>query len=261
LGRLGELAEWVAGVQGQCPTRPLQRVRLVTMSGDQPAGTDVSALAGLFHTGVRSVVVGDGFDQAGTRADPAGAFEAGMAVVDDEVDSGADLLVVADLGVESTVAAATVVAVLTGADVASVIGRGTGIDDREWMRRCAAVRDTARLARRVLTDGGDVIDLLSAAGGAGLAAVTGFLTQAAIRRTPAVLDGLVTTAAALVAHRLSPRITRWLTAAHASPDPGQAVALDKLRLRPLIDYRISLDDGTGALLAVPHLQAAAALLS
>jgi nicotinate-nucleotide--dimethylbenzimidazole phosphoribosyltransferase len=271
-GRLGELAEWLAGVQGQCPTHPLDRVRFIAQAGSAASPLlEASPATPRLVEGFQRIESPDDVNKlpqdgvVGGRAvgrdEIERAFEAGMAVADEEVEGGADLLVVADTGVDSAVAGATAVAVLTGADVASVIGRGTGIDDREWMRRCAAVRDTARLARRALGDGADILDLLSTVGSSDLAALTGLLTQASIQRSPVVLDGLGTAAAALVAHRLSPRTARWLVAAHVSPDPGQAAALDKLRLRPWLDYAISLADGTGALLVVPLLQAAARLLA
>jgi nicotinate-nucleotide--dimethylbenzimidazole phosphoribosyltransferase len=266
-GRLGELAEWLAGVQGHCPTRPIGQVRFIAVAGSsEPPGPGSSAgpmrLSQLLAVSPATPrLVEDGRTDGQGREDIEQAFESGLAVADEEVDNGADLLVAADIDAGSAIAAATAVAVITGSDIASVTGRGTGIDDREWMRRCAAVRDGARVARRVLADGADVLDLLSTLGSAPLAVLTGLITQAAVRQTPVVLDGLGTTAAALVAHRLSPRTARWIVAGHASPDPGQAAALDKLRLRPLIDYAIALEDGTGALLAVPHVQAAARLLT
>jgi nicotinate-nucleotide--dimethylbenzimidazole phosphoribosyltransferase len=255
-GRLGELAEWIAGVQGQCPIRPLEQVQFVAVAPPAAASPALSPIL-QFSSATPRLVEGERPDSPDTVEQ---AFEAGLAVADGQVDSGADLIVVADVGGGSAIAAATVVAVLTGTDVASTVG-STGIDDREWMRRCAAVRDAARAARRALADGTDVIGLLSSVGNVELATCTGLLTQAAIRKTPVVLDGPGTAAAALVANRLSARTARWLLAGHVSPDPGHAIALGKLRLRPLFDYAISVDDGTGALLAVSHLQAAAQLVA
>jgi nicotinate-nucleotide--dimethylbenzimidazole phosphoribosyltransferase len=263
-GRLGELAEWLTGIQGQCPAHPVDRVRFVAVvDSSEPAGPASSAgpqLSPLLAVSPATPRLVEQGPTTGRRNDIEPAFETGLAVTDDEADNGADLLV-ATIAADSAIPAATAVAVLTGSDIASVIGRGTGIDDREWMHRCAAVRDTARIVRRAIADSTDVLGLLATLGSAHIAALTGVLVQAAIRRVPVVLDGLATSAAALVAHRLSPRTARWMVAGHASPDPGHAAALDKLRLRPLIDYAISIDDGTGALLVIPHVQAAARLLA
>ena len=132
--------------------------------------------------------------------------------------------------------------------------KGATIDDALWMRRCAAVRDTMRRGRPILADH---VGLLAAVGGADLAAMTGLLLQAAARRTPVLLDGVATAAAALVAQRMAFRSSDWWAAAHRSPEPAHDLALDRLGLEPLLDLGIRAEDGTGALLAVPLLRAAA----
>jgi nicotinate-nucleotide--dimethylbenzimidazole phosphoribosyltransferase len=192
-----------------------------------------------------------------TRAEAEQAFLAGVAVADAEVDSGADLLIAGDVGVGSTTAAAALVAVLTGAEVATVVGRGSGIDDRAWMVKCAAVRDASRRGRRVTAD---MAELLAEVGGADLAAISGFLVEAAVRRTPALLDGVVCGAAALVADRIGYRCRLWWLAGHVSTEPAHRMALARLQLEPLLDYRLGIGGGAGALLALPLLRAAGALV-
>jgi len=193
-----------------------------------------------------------------TRDEAERAFSAGMAVADEEVDSGADLLIPGDMGIGNTTIAAALIAVLTGSEVAGVVGRGTGIDDQAWMTKCAAVRDAARRGR---FQGGDMIGLLAESGGADVAAMAGFLLQAAIRRTPVLLDGLVSGAAALVAHRVSYHAREWWLAGHLSTEPAHAVALEQLRLEPIVDYGLRLGEGTGALIALPVVQAAVVTLA
>ena len=188
-----------------------------------------------------------------TRGEAERAFAVGIAVADDEVDRGADLLITGEIGVGHTTAAAAVVAVLTGADVASVVGRGSGIDDRAWMIKCAAVRDAARRGRTKATD---PVALLAEVAGADLAALSGFVLQAAVRRTPVVLDGVACAAAALVAHRIGPRSAQWWLAGHLSGEPAHRLAVEALQLDPVVDFGIRLGDGTGALLALPVLRAA-----
>jgi nicotinate-nucleotide--dimethylbenzimidazole phosphoribosyltransferase len=186
------------------------------------------------------------------------AFIVGMTIADEEVDAGADLVVPGDMGIGNTTPSAVLAAVLTNKDVASVVGRGTGIDDDTWMRKAAAVRDAARRARPLT---GDLIALLAAVSGADIAAMVGFIAQAAARRTPIVLDGVVSTSAALVAQRITYRVGRWCLAGHRSPEPAQEAALSRLGLTPILDLGMRLGEGTGALLAVPVLRAAAALSS
>lgn len=185
------------------------------------------------------------------------AFRAGMAVADEEADAGTDLVVLGDLSVGGTTVAATLIAALCGTDASVVTGRGgLPIDDLAWMRKCAAIRDALRRARPVL---GDQLELLAAVGGADLAALTGFLLQSAVRRTPVILDGVVTSAAALVAQRVAFRAPDWWVCGQVSGEPGQAKALDRLAMEPLLDQGVRVGEGLGALLALPLVQAAAAL--
>lgn len=185
------------------------------------------------------------------------AFRAGMSVADEEADSGTGLVVLGDLSVGGTTAAATLIAALCGTDASVVTGRGSGnIDDLTWMRKCAAVRDGLRRARGVL---GNQLELLAAVGGADLTAMTGFLLQSAVRRTPVVLDGVVSAACALVAQRAAFRAPDWWVPGHVTGEPAQAKALDRMALEPLLDQGVSVGGGTGALLALPLVQGAAQL--
>ncbi|WP_329216512.1 nicotinate-nucleotide--dimethylbenzimidazole phosphoribosyltransferase [Streptomyces sp. NBC_01485] len=185
------------------------------------------------------------------------AFRAGMAVADEEADSGTDLVVLGDVSVGGTTAAGVLVAALCGTDASVVTGRGgEAIDDLAWMRKCAAIRDALRRARPVL---GEQVQLLATVGGADLAAMTGFLLQCAVRKLPVVLDGVVAAACALVGQRIAFRAPDWWLAAHTSGEPGQAKALDRMALEPLLDQGVKVGEGAGALLALPLVQAAAAL--
>ncbi|KND35824.1 nicotinate-nucleotide--dimethylbenzimidazole phosphoribosyltransferase [Streptomyces anulatus] len=185
------------------------------------------------------------------------AVRLGMAIADEEADSGTDLVVLGDLSVGGTTAAATLVAALCGTDASVVTGRGgAGIDDLAWMVKCAAVRDALRRARPVL---GDQLELLATSGGADLAAMTGFLLQSAVRRMPVILDGVVSAACALVAQRAAFRAPDWWLAGQVSGEPAQTKALDRMALTPLLDHGVTVGEGSGALLALPLVQAAAAL--
>ncbi|MEU2793934.1 nicotinate-nucleotide--dimethylbenzimidazole phosphoribosyltransferase [Streptomyces sp. NPDC007100] len=185
------------------------------------------------------------------------AFRAGMAVADEEADAGTDLVALGDLSVGGTTPASALIAALCGTDASVVTGRGgAGIDDLAWMRKCAAIRDALRRARPVL---GDQLELLAATGGADLAAITGFLLQSAVRRTPVILDGVVSAACALVAQRVAFRAPDWWLAGQVSGEPAQAKALDRIALNPLLDHGVTAGEGTGSLLALPLVQAAAAL--
>jgi nicotinate-nucleotide--dimethylbenzimidazole phosphoribosyltransferase len=186
------------------------------------------------------------------------AVAVGRALADEEVDSGADLLVPAAVGVGATTPASVLVAALTGAEPVAVVGRGSGIDDETWMRKAAAVRDALRRARPHIRD---PLTLVRVVGGVDVAVLTGLLAQAAVRRTPVLLDGVVVGAAALVADRWVPGARRWWVVAQRSPEPAMELAVAHLDLVPLLDLQIRLGDGSGALAAVALLPMAARLLA
>jgi nicotinate-nucleotide--dimethylbenzimidazole phosphoribosyltransferase len=186
------------------------------------------------------------------------AIEIGRRIADEEVDAGADLLIAGDMGIGNTTAATALVAAVTGTEPVAAVGRGTGIDDAAWSRKTAAVRDALYRSRAVHAD---PVGLLAACGGADLAAIAGFCAQAAVRRTPLLLDGLVTTAAALIAEQLAPGARLWWQAGHRSPEPAHTLALTHLDLDPIIDMGLRLGEGTGAAMALPVVRAAVATLS
>jgi len=192
------------------------------------------------------------FDEA------AAALDAGRRIADEEVDAGADLLIAGDMGIGNTTPATTLIAALTGAEPVAVVGRGTGIDDAGWARKTAAVRDALYRARNVTAD---PLALLRVCGGADLAAMAGFCAQAAVRRTPLLLDGVVVTAAALVADQLAPGSRMWWQAGHRSTEPAHTLALQRLELEPIVDLRMRLGEGTGAAVALPIVRAAVATLA
>ncbi|SOX54721.1 nicotinate-nucleotide--dimethylbenzimidazole phosphoribosyltransferase [Mycobacterium ahvazicum] len=200
------------------------------------------------------IAVQDALSQEETAA----AIAAGQRIADEEVDAGADLLIAGDMGIGNTTAAAVLVAALTNAEPVAVVGFGSGIDDAGWARKTAAVRDALYRTRPVLPD---PVALLRCCGGADLAAMAGFCAQAAVRRTPLLLDGMAVTAAALVAERLAPGARQWWQAGHRSTEPGHALALTALDLDPILDLRMRLGEGSGATLALPVLRAAVATLS
>lgn len=228
------------------------RVADIAVDCDEPLSPAIGAHK--VRRGSGNIAVEDALSAEETAA----AVDAGRQIADEEVDAGADLLIAGDMGIGNTTAATTLVAALTGTEPVAVVGRGTGIDDLGWMRKAAAVRDALYRAREVTRD---PLGLLRVCGGADLAAMAGFLAQAAVRRTPVLLDGLVVTAAALVAEELAPGARAWWQAGHRSTEPAHSLALSHLRLEPIVDLGMRLGEGTGAAVALPIVRAAIATLA
>jgi nicotinate-nucleotide--dimethylbenzimidazole phosphoribosyltransferase len=255
-GRLGEVAVWLAGVQGAAEPRAPQRPRLVVLADPPPVRTATVAQdngVALRAVPRRGTVADVDRADACSPDEALAALLAGAALADEETDAGTDLLLLALPGDDLVVPAAALIGLLTRSDAAAVTA--TAQDDEAWMRACAATRDAMRRGRPFLVDHPR---LLATVGGADLAFATGLLLQAAARRTPVVLDGPVTAAAGLVAARLSFRANGWWLAGGLSPDPAHELALERLGLEPVLDLAHRGDDGTAALLAVPVLRAAVA---
>ncbi len=193
-----------------------------------------------------------------TRAQAARAVLAGAGLAEELVSSGVDLLVTGEMGIANTTAAACLIAAFTGASPAAVTGPGAGAGAEMLARKTALV--TAALARHA-PDPADPIGVLAAVGGLEHAALAGVILSGAADRLPVVLDGVSAAASALAATALCPPAPGYLVAGHLSTEPGASVALDHLNLRPLLDLGLRLGEGTGALLAIPILTAAARLLT
>lgn len=197
-------------------------------------------------------------EDALSEQEVAAAVALGRTLADKEIDSGVDLLLVGDMGIGNTTPAAALTAALTGSDAVSVCGRGTGIDDERWMRKVSAIRDALWRARDRTAD---PVDLLRCIGGADFAAMAAFLARSAERGTPVILDGLPVTAAALVAEQMAPDARAYWVAGHESAEPAHALALEHLDLEPVLRLSMRLGEGSGALCALPIVQAAIATCS
>jgi nicotinate-nucleotide--dimethylbenzimidazole phosphoribosyltransferase len=229
-------------------------VRVVDVAVDSDATLTPASAAHKVRRGSGNIAVEDAL----LAEEAVAAVEAGRRIADEEVDAGADLLIAGDMGIGNTTAATTLIAALTDAEPVAIVGRGTGVDDEGWMRKTAAIRDALYRARAHVAD---PIELLRVCGGADLAAMAGFLAQAAVRRTPVLLDGVVVTSAALVADRMAPGAKQWWQAGHRSTEPAHSLALQRLGLDPIVDLGMRLGEGTGAAVALPILRAAVATLS
>lgn len=213
--------------------------------------------------GVRQVKVANG--TANLRHGPAlgrdqalAALAEGAAAASRAVDQGVSLLGTGEMGIGNTTAAAALTAAYTSAEPASVVGRGTGLDDAGVARKVEVVRDG--LARNV-TPGTDPLGVLAGVGGLEIAALAGVMIGGAARRTCVVVDGFIAGAAALAAVALCPACGDYLLASHLSAEPGHRVQLDHLGMRPVLDLDLRLGEGTGAALAMGIVDAACRVLS
>jgi nicotinate-nucleotide--dimethylbenzimidazole phosphoribosyltransferase len=225
---------------------------------DVGVAADLAVVPGLLPRKIRPGTADLTQGQAMSRDEAVAALEVGIETARDLVAAGNRCLLTGDMGIANTTASAALIAVFTGAAPAAVTGYGTGIDEDMHRHKIAIV---AEALDRHAPDSADPIGVLAAVGGLEHAALAGFLLGAAALRVPVVLDGVIAGAAALVAAALAPDATHGWLAGHRSAEPGHAYALEHLGLRPLVSLDLRLGEGTGALLALPMVQAAARALA
>ncbi len=229
---------------------------LARAAGAQLIVVDAGVATPFEHEDVRSVRIGPGTANmlegpAMTADEVQRALDAGSALADELGD--VDVVALGEMGIGNTTSASALTAALLGVDAALVCGRGTGLDDAGVARKIDAVRRAVELhADR---------DPLTALGGFELAFLAGLAIGCARRRIVVLLDGFITSAAALAAVQRDPSVREVLVASHRSPEPGHAVVLEALGLEPLLELDLRLGEGSGAALALPLLRASIAILA
>lgn len=282
LGRLDGIGAWFAGCRGADSSTDLNDVRLLIVAGQHGAATRESAISSLsedlvaelrrdLDSGESSVartaqLLGVSVSFFDANPEPTGeidredaltsdqvaeAVQRGMDIADSQVDEGAQLLLVGDAGRGLTTIAAGVIGSLCSIEPVKVVGWGSGITDNAWRTKTAIIRDAMY---RVRDDKTVPQRVLAGIGGADLAVLTGLLAQAAVRRTPVIIDGVGVAAAALCAQLLAPGAAKWWVAASAGDEPAITPAFQALRLNPVLDLGISNGQGVGALLAYPLIR-------
>jgi nicotinate-nucleotide--dimethylbenzimidazole phosphoribosyltransferase len=205
---------------------------------------------------VKKVALGTGNIARGpamSRTQAETAVLAGAEVVKTELAAGMDILGTGDMGIANTSPSAAIACAVTGLPVEQIVGRGTGVDDAGLERKRLAVRRALQMNPVKPDDG---LGILAALGGFEIGGLAGAILAAAAARRPVVVDGFISTAAAMIAVMLAPAVRPYLIAAHSSQELGHHVMMSWLGLQPLLDLRLRLGEGTGAALAMNLVEAA-----
>jgi nicotinate-nucleotide--dimethylbenzimidazole phosphoribosyltransferase len=192
-----------------------------------------------------------------TRDEAIAAIEAGIAIAEELVAGGINLIGLGEMGIANTTSASALAAVLTGAPLDNVTGRGTGLDDAGIARKRTVIRRAIDANR---PDPDDALDVLAKLGGLEIAGLVGVTLGGAAAGVPIIVDGFICGAAALVARRLSPAAGGALLCSHRSVEIGHRSVLAALDRQPLFDLDLRLGEGTGAALAMSLVDAALAIL-
>jgi nicotinate-nucleotide--dimethylbenzimidazole phosphoribosyltransferase len=182
-----------------------------------------------------------------SREEAIQSIEAGIEIVKSELSRGMDIVGTGDMGIGNTTPSSAIVAALTGAPVADVTGRGTGIDDEQLAHKVETIERALAVNR---PDPADPLDVLAKVGGLEIGGIVGVVLGAAAHRRPVVIDGFISGAGALVAAGLAPQVKDYLIAAHLSVELGHRLVLERLGLIPLLNLNLRLGEGTGAALGI-----------
>ena len=193
-----------------------------------------------------------------SREEAIQAIETGIEIVESELSRGVDIVGTGDMGIGNTTPSSAIVAALTGATVADVTGRGTGIDDEQLAHKIETVEQALAVNR---PDPADPLDVLAKVGGLEIGGIAGVVLGAAAHRLPVVIDGFISGAGALIAAELAPQVKDYLVAAHLSVELGHRPVLERLGLTPLLHLNMRLGEGTGAALGISLVEAAVKVLN
>ncbi len=183
---------------------------------------------------------------------------AGVAIARELTEDGTAVVGTGDMGIGNTTASSAITAAVTGRQARQTTGRGTGRNDEELGRKVEVVERALEVNRPEPDDG---LDVLAKVGGFEIGVLVGVVLGGALARRVVVLDRFISGAAGLVAHSLCPTVADYLVASHLSAETGHRVVLSHLGLSPLLDLGMRLGEGTGAVLAMGLVEAAAACLT
>jgi nicotinate-nucleotide--dimethylbenzimidazole phosphoribosyltransferase len=213
---------------------------------------DFGGTEGLVHKkvvrGTRNFVKGPAL----SRDEATECIEVGMSLADEYAAKGYNFFGTGEMGIGNTTPSSAIAAVLTGKPVPEVTGRGTGISDSSFDAKVRVIEEGMRLNK---PDPHDPLDVLCKVGGAEIAGIAGLILGAAKRRIPVVIDGLISTAGALIAYAIAPAAKDYMFAGHKSVEAGHTSMLDKIGLKPIIDLDLRLGEGTGGALAMLLIEA------
>jgi nicotinate-nucleotide--dimethylbenzimidazole phosphoribosyltransferase len=248
-------AAGVAGINVLCRHAGIE-VRVVDMG----VAADVSDLVAAgkvtdakVRRGTSNILEGP----AMSRGEALTCLRRGVSLARELSTAGIRMLGTGDMGIGNTTPSTAIAACVTGRPVSELAGRGTGIDDERLSRKIAVIEKALSANRPDPVDG---VDVLAKVGGFEIGGLAGLILGAAERRIPVVIDGVISTAAAIVAWLVEPRLSGFMFAAHRSVERAQDAMLGRMGLEPILDLQMRLGEGTGAALAMPVIEAGAKVI-
>lgn len=198
------------------------------------------------------------YGQAMKREQAQESIQSGIEIALSEISKGANIIGTGDMGIGNTTPSAAIACALMNVSPEKIAGRGTGVDDNGLKRKIAAIQKSLEVNKPNASDG---LDVLTKVGGFEIGGLAGVMIGAASRRIPVMVDGFISTAAAMIAVTIAPACKDYLIFAHRSKENGHALMLEWLNVKPLFDLDMRLGEGTGAALGISLAESACKILS
>ena len=213
---------------------------------------DFKGVQGLLHRKVMQGTKNMTKGPAMTRREAELCISIGIDLANEYADQGYELFGTGEMGIGNTTPSSAIIAALSGRPVKEVTGRGTGIADGAFDNKVRVIEKAIEVNR---PDPSDPIDVLAKVGGAEIAGIAGLCLGAAARRIPVLIDGFISTAGALIAFEIEPKVRDYMISAHQSVEAGHKCMLERMGLRPILDLDLRLGEGTGAAVAMNIVEA------
>jgi len=236
---------------------------LARQAGADVLCVDIGVAADLSHERLLSRKINKGTNNiakgpAMTRAEAEQAIMTGAEVAAELYSHGTGVFVTGEMGIGNTTPSAAVFAVLSGKPPAEVVGRGTGVSDEQLLHKIRVVEQAISVNRPLAED---PVDVLAKVGGYELGGLAGLILGAAAKGCPVVIDGFISSAAALIAAAICPESRSYMIASHNSKERGHALLLQALGLSPMLHMDMRLGEGTGGVLCLHMIEAACRIMS
>ena len=219
---------------------------------------DIGMNAPVNHEAIRQYAISNGtkniaYEAAMTREQALAAIEVGISLVCEMKEKGYNIVATGEMGIGNTTTSSAIASVLLDQSVASVTGRGAGLSNESLKKKFDTI-EQAILQNK--PNPSDALDVLCKLGGFDIAGMVGTFIGGAIYRIPIIIDGIISSVAALVASRIAPLCKDYMFASHISREPAMQYVLEELSLTPLITAGMALGEGTGAVALFPLLDMA-----
>ncbi|WP_285394526.1 nicotinate-nucleotide--dimethylbenzimidazole phosphoribosyltransferase [Lysinibacillus sp. fls2-241-R2A-57] len=243
------------GGTGVCAVAKITNAKIVTV--DVGVKEDIPLDAGVIIKKIKYGTDNMAKGPAMSREEAIQSIEVGIEVATEEIKKGINVLGTGEMGIANTTPSAAILSVLHECHPSEVTGFGAGVGPGGLAHKVAVIHNAIALNK---PNRDDAIDILAKVGGLEIGAMAGVILAAAVNRKPVVIDGFISTIAALIAYELEPKVKDYIIPSHASEEPGAKIAAELLGVEPMLQMNMRLGEGSGAALAFPILDAASSMM-